>query len=299
MSELGNNLTSDWIKATGVFGRTPQKPPVMFYVEGDEDVPFWKEAVRPYQGKYNIHVTTNKAVNPQKGNGKTVLLTMSGLGPNKIVAVDADFDLIIDGYSTYTSQVRTSPYVVNTTWYSIENVLMQKTKEVPLLESFSNVSGEWFIDYLTGVANGNLTSPIKQFGRILNELSIQRLALQGDFSSIAEHSPTEPLEKRALLKKNLEQMGYRESDFWKLMRGHNLWNTIVRPVEEMRMKKEIDEKAHTLAKTPDNHNREEAMNVLGIHKSVREHLEHDFYTKDLAQAPAPAGTRAKLDQMFP
>lgn len=40
MSELGQNLTSSWVRAAGRFGHTPEKPLVMFYVEGDENVPF-------------------------------------------------------------------------------------------------------------------------------------------------------------------------------------------------------------------------------------------------------------------
>ena len=48
MSELGQNLTSSWVRAAGRFGHTPEKPLVMFYVEGDEDVPFWKEIIKQY-----------------------------------------------------------------------------------------------------------------------------------------------------------------------------------------------------------------------------------------------------------
>lgn len=44
MSELGQNLTSSWVRAAGRFGHTPEKPLVMFYVEGDEDVPFGKKS---------------------------------------------------------------------------------------------------------------------------------------------------------------------------------------------------------------------------------------------------------------
>lgn len=100
MSELSKNVTSKWIKATAVFGHTPSKIPVQMYVEGDDDVMFWKEAVKPYQTKYDIKVVTNKAVNPDEGNGKSKLLSMEGLCKEKVVAVDADFDLIIDNYST-------------------------------------------------------------------------------------------------------------------------------------------------------------------------------------------------------
>lgn len=156
MSELGQNFTSSWVRAAGRFGHTPEKPLVMFYVEGDEDVPFWKEIIKPYLAKYDIQVCTNKAVNPDEGNGKTFLLKMSGLGTNKIVAVDADFDLLIDDYSEYTEMVRNHPYVINTTWYSLENILMQKVNSISSLENFSRVFKGYFVRYLIGVSNKSI-----------------------------------------------------------------------------------------------------------------------------------------------
>ena len=77
MSELGQNLTSSWVRAAGRFGHTPEKPLVMFYVEGDEDVPFWKEIIKPYLAKYDIQVCTNKAVNPDEGNGSLPYVRVS------------------------------------------------------------------------------------------------------------------------------------------------------------------------------------------------------------------------------
>ena len=125
MSELGKNVSGDWIRATAYFGHTPHLVPVLLFVEGDDDVPLWTEAVKPYRSKYDIRVVTNKAVNPTEENGKTKLLTMDGLCSNKLVAVDADYDLLVDNYSDYTNDVRTGQFVVNTTWYSVENILLQ------------------------------------------------------------------------------------------------------------------------------------------------------------------------------
>ena len=176
-------MTSSWVRAAGRFGHTPEKPLVMFYVEGDEDVPFWKEIIKPYLAKYDIQVCTNKAVNPDEGNGKTFLLKMSGLGTNKIVAVDADFDLLIDDYSEYTEMVRNHPYVINTTWYSLENILMQKVNSISLLKNFSRVFKGYFVRYLIGVSNKSI-KPKGGFGEMLQKLNIQKLALEGDFSGI-------------------------------------------------------------------------------------------------------------------
>lgn len=182
MSELGKNVSGDWIRATAFFGHTPQLIPVLLFVEGDDDVPMWTEAVKPYKSKYDIRVVTNKAVNPAEENGKTKLLTMDGLCANKLVAVDADYDLLVDNYSDYTNDVRTGPFVVNTTWYSVENILLQKTDKIPLLESFSSATHDMFTHHIAMIVNGDETNPIKNFGKMLNQLHVQRYAVMGEFN---------------------------------------------------------------------------------------------------------------------
>lgn len=184
MSELGKNVSGDWIRATAFFGHTPQLIPVLLFVEGDDDVPMWTEAVKPYRGKYDIRVVTNKAVNPAEENGKTKLLKMDGLCSNKLVAVDADYDLLVDDYSDYTNDVRTGQFVVNTTWYSVENILLQKTDKIPLLESFSSAAHDMFTHHIAMIVNGSEKNPIKNFGKMLNQLHVQRYAVMGEFNSI-------------------------------------------------------------------------------------------------------------------
>lgn len=298
MSELRNNVTSEWIKATGFFGHTPSRTPVLLFVEGDDDVPLWEEAVKPYQTKYDISVKTNKSVNPGEENGKTKLLTMSGLGVNKVVAVDADYDLLIDGYSSYTDMVRNSPFVVNTTWYSIENILLQKSSQVDMLEKFSNAFAKWFYDFMMSVAEHRIESPTKCFGKLLSQHNVQTCAASNDFTSISNDSSKIPEEKITDLKKYIEGKGYSDSSIWKLMRGHNLWNTIVKPVEEKSLKSKINAEVSQQISHGLNANRNTAMQKMGIHDTVSNHLEHQFYFEDLQKVALPSETRRKLDNLF-
>lgn len=296
MSELKKNVTSSWIKAASRFGHTPQKPIVMFYVEGDDDIPFWEEAVKLYYEKYNIQVRTNKAINPEQGNGKAILMRMEGLGPNKVVAVDADFDLIIDGYSDYTNMVRSAPYVVNTTWYSVENILMQKTQSVSLLEAFSIVFKNLFIDFLKNVKLGVEKQPTIGFGKLLQSKNIQKLANNGDFSSISDDVVKD--RQNDAIKNKLADMGYEEANLWKLMRGHNLWNTIVKPIEEKLLNQKIKEQVETFSIKEKGGARNKVMEQLGITCSVKDYIENSFYNKDLHLIQLPNATRDKLNQIF-
>ena len=298
MSDLSNNVTSDWIRATGFFGHTTYKIPVSLFVEGDNDVPLWEEAVKPYQNKYDIRVTTNKMVNLDEGNGKNVLLSMGGLGPSKIVAVDADFDLLIDNYSANTEMVRSGKYVVNTTWYSLENILLQKTHSIPLLESFSESSIGWFMDYLQKVSEGIYNSPARKFGEILANLNIQKLAASGDLSALKVVYSNEGITNIETIGNRLSEMDCAGRNLWKVMRGHNLWNTIVKPEEERLLNERIKEITDQQVAEGNPFDRIAAMNQLGIYTRVKDFVEVELYNNNLDGISIPAETRSKLDRLF-
>lgn len=308
MSELSKNVTSAWINATAVFGHNPTKISVQMYVEGDDDVMFWKEAVKPYQTKYDIKVVTNKAVNPEQGNGKSTLLSMEGLGKQKVVAVDADFDLIIDDYSTHTDMVRNSPYVVNTTWYSIENILLQKTDYISLVEEFSLAAWDLYAYYLATVEAKEELCPIKHYGKMITDFGVQGCADKQDFSEFERNYRNELKDKiesckeaSEKMKSKLKLLGYRECDIWKVTRGHYLWDTIVKPqiVNDIKNKINRGIKAHRKEGKPlDEELKKRVRDSLGITKEVRDHVDDKFYYDGMNNVNVPVETRSKLDLMF-
>lgn len=305
MSDLSKNVTREWIKATAVFGHTPSKVPVQMYVEGDDDVMFWKEAVKPYQTKYDIKVVTNKAVNPDKGNGKSVLLSMEGLCKEKVVAVDADFDLIVDKYSTYTDMVRNSPFVVNTTWYSVENILLQKTDYISLVEDFSLASCALYTYYLATVIAKEKLHPIRGYGEMITQFGVQKCADQKDFSEFEKTYRKELngaiescKEASAQIEKKLNLLGYKKCDIWKVTRGHYLWDMIVKPqiVNDINNKINLGIQAQLKEGKPKD--KVQVMNSLGITKKVRDHVDDKFYCDGMNNVNVPMETRSKLNSMF-
>lgn len=132
-TDLGSALDSDAIRATSYL-RADLKAPLLVYVEDREDIPFWQVLFSKIEGRYSgIHITILKDMaisgEPEIGDrgqqleatGKDILFKVKGLGANKVIAVDRDYDGIIDNYHTYTNKLRTSPYIITTTYYSIEN----------------------------------------------------------------------------------------------------------------------------------------------------------------------------------
>lgn len=237
-------------------------------------------------------------VNPNEGNGKDILLSMKGLGSSKVVALDADYDLLIDNYSANTEMVRSGKYVINTTWYSLENILMQKTNTISLLESFSELSMGWFMDYLQKVAVGVYNSPARKFGEILANLNIQKLAASGDFSTLKGVYSSDGSNNMKTIENKLSEMNCTGQNLWKVMRGHNLWNSIVKPVEERLLNERI--KKITDQQVADGYpfDRIAAMNQLGIYMSVKDFVEVEFYNNNLDGILIPAETRSKLDSLF-
>ena len=270
------------------------------YVEGDDDVMFWKEAVKPYQTKYDIKVVTNKAVNPDEGNGKSKLLSMEGLCKEKVVAVDADFDLIIDNYSTYTDMVRNSSFVVNTTWHSVENILLQKTDYISLVELFSMASWELYTYYLATVVAKKEPRPIKHYGEMLSQFGVQKCACQKNYTKFETTYKAELnnaiesyKEVSAQIKEKLVQLGYNETNIWKVTRGHYLWDMIVKPQFVAGVVNKINQGIQGNPKSIG-----QVKNSMGITKDVRSYADEWFYNNDMNNINVPTETRAKLNSMF-
>lgn len=305
MSDLSKNVTSEWIKATAAFGHTPLRVPIQMYVEGDDDVMFWREAVKPYQTKYDIKVVTNKAVNPDEGNGKSMLLSMERLCKEKVVAVDADFDLMVDEYSTYTDMVRNSPFVVNTTWFSVENILLQKTDYISLVEQFSLASWDLYAYYLATVVSKEELRPIKHYGEMISHFGVQKCANKNNYTEFEtayrkELNNTIESHKEASsqIKERLALFGYDQSNIWKVTRGHYLWDMIVKPqiVNDINKKiylgiQEQREKGVVVDKV-------QVMKDRGITQNVKDYVDYNFYYGEMDNVIVPAETRSKLDAMF-
>lgn len=100
-------LTSKEIEDSRYFIKGAQKPELLVLVEDEEDVPFWDKMFGCVNDKYyRIHIHSlqtaplqaNKDGNPLKGTGKENLMNVNPktLGKSKMIAVDADYDLLID-----------------------------------------------------------------------------------------------------------------------------------------------------------------------------------------------------------
>lgn len=109
---------------------------LLVLVEGTDDISFWSKLFSSIASHYKaITISPLKSLPEHMrqvnndgieltASGKEALMQIEGLGTSKVVAVDADYDLVIDNYHKYTQRLRTDPFVIHTEYYSIENHLL-------------------------------------------------------------------------------------------------------------------------------------------------------------------------------
>lgn len=143
--------SADYNVLSGVFFE--DKSPLLVLVEDQEDKTFWSKLFSCISDKYErIDVwplqeasahemrQTDATGNPLTATGKDALMKVDGLCKTKVIAIDADLDLLTD-YHNYSSRVRTDKHVIHTEYYSIENHLLT-ILTVPSLSIFcSNHNG--------------------------------------------------------------------------------------------------------------------------------------------------------------
>ena len=151
--DLKEYITKDYIYNTKFFREQNTLIPVKVLVEGEDDIEFWKKVLSKYN-KYNFSIATNKVID-SKGtttvhNGKDALMKWtSQLCENFIICVDADYDLVIDNYHSYTNILRDNKYIINTAYYSIENVLCHPDNLSKIEKELTTIDSSFnYLDFL-------------------------------------------------------------------------------------------------------------------------------------------------------
>ena len=330
MGGLSDYLTSEYISRLRYYTHDRTVDIVMVYVEGNEDVCFWRSALLRFgnTNKYEFRVVTNKmSIGDDAPNGKVCLLKMSNVGKNKVICVDADWDLLVDGYSDYTETVRNSKFVINTTYYSIENILLSPEfhaslmrklgltemcdKYKKLLEWVSGVCEELFVLMLSYAEEGshNRSFWFDDFGQYINGVSVRDL---GDINKTDYYISTWKEKNSVLISHQVDLMqkirifldaeGYISKDLWKLIRGHNLYASFIKPwIKEQyklcnKQKIENYKKEHGF----------EGLEVfcrslaasLGEYKSVNDAIDANFYENFPDPIWLPKETKIKILHLF-
>lgn len=187
-TSLAQGITSAYIGAANMLRPSGTLSEVYVYVEGLDDVAFWNRCLHPYFARFSFKITQLKKSEGVVAEGKRALLEaigISSLGPNKLVAIDSDYDWIIEGYRTsptspsYSYDIRTNPYILHTYLYAIENykchpacvqeMVVKLTNSMPNFDIeryfglFSSALSELFLIHLVSADLCDGTYPLKKF----------------------------------------------------------------------------------------------------------------------------------------
>lgn len=275
-TSLVQGASSAYINAQNALRSKRALPEVYVYVEGLDDVSFWKECLRPFSTKYSFKVTQLRKPDGSIAEGKRHLIESIGiksLGPNKYLAVDSDYDWIIDDYQPSSTTesiskiIRDNPYVLHTFLYSIENYkchplciagMMDKiagtSSEEEMLRFFSSFSlamADLFLIHLVSIdfCDGKYT--LKDFKKDVDELTFEKNSMELDRKSSSYIGQRELAMQDYIQQKLLDIEGYRqklrgwgfdESKYFLLMQGHIVKNILVKkhiPGKILEVRKEI------------------------------------------------------------
>lgn len=331
MADLRDYLNSEYIQRLKSFAQDRTRNYVSVYVEGEDDIAFWAHALNQYgnQAKFQFTVTTNKkaVLGGRSTNGKVELLKMENLGPNKIVCVDADFDLLIDDYSAYTQKIRQNIYVVHTTYYSIENILFCEEFYTSLSQRLKMADSivvyqeqlKWIsltcLDIfllLLSYSKENSANRIfwfKDFANCLDEICTNDIGDYSKSQSYKEnwsHKYTSLFSARnveiSTIHVGLNSAGYTDEQFYMLMRGHDLYNSIIKPWFEKKINQTINEKIRVFKESHQNTEikdyKDNLFKEFGTHKGLKEAIDFHFYNNKPIPLTLPNQTVTKISTLF-
>lgn len=334
MSGLTDYLTSDFIGHLKYFALDRTRDIVKVYVEGESDICFWESALNALgdSSKYRFDVVTykldNKSLEFDAPNGKYALVKMHEiLGKNRIVCVDADWDLLIDGYSIYSDVLRHNKYIINTTYYSLENVLLspefhaslmhklnmeeERTEYINLLNWISRLCKNIFFLMLTYVQKDSHGRVFwfNEFSKCINGICVNDLGREDRISHymckwnvLLGSNFSEQKELIEQKQKILTDKGYAVEDLWKFMRGHNLYASVVRPWIKRKVTCDIERKLTNYRKKNGNEDIKEYRKglyaALGDFKSVEEAIDFSFYRNFSDPVWLPDEMRCKIISLY-
>lgn len=253
---LENYLTSDYIAAANRLKGGRQR--IVAYVESYDDVAFWSQILRQRETEkryFEVMLPSRSSLS----KGKKIALS-NRLGPHMIACVDADYDWLLQGATPCSQMLCTSPYVLHTYAYAIENLqcyakglheicvkaTLNDTHVFPFadfLEEYSTIVWPLFVwniwaytgtDYrqfplselsrIASIDHIDIKSPHRALENLRRRVARRLTSLQETFG-INE-------EERAATEERLLSLGLTPSTTYLYMRGHDLVDGLILPLLE-------------------------------------------------------------------
>lgn len=261
-TSLNNYGTSGYLNAMSYMRHGGQKPIVRIYVEGWGDISFWSEIVLHSSDRYNFQVEIYRDPDGRYHDGKKRLLRdvpLQSLGSNLMIAVDADYDWIIEDYSPWSDmpskskEIRNNPHILHTYLYSIENFkctpeaikgYITKTTCttcnldcIRYIETYSEALSNLFLIHLVSMDKNDCVYPLKDFKTDVNQVRIDLETYEVTSSSQAyiarrlhnlQNYKAQFATEIRNFKMKLQRLGFQKRNYYLLFQGHCVAETMVK-----------------------------------------------------------------------
>lgn len=121
--KLNKYVNSQYIGAAQALRGKSKRRRIVVYVESYDDIFFWRSLLGELETDHAYFEVMLPSRNKLQKGKKSALLSalQSGLGPNMIACVDADYDYLLQGGTAASRLMMSSPYIFHTYVYAIEN----------------------------------------------------------------------------------------------------------------------------------------------------------------------------------
>lgn len=142
-SDISSGGSSEFLAARKFFRAncSNAKEEIEVFVEDEIDSIFWRSFFTKVEPDKSFKFKVLKYTNNELCGKDSLIkfIRLNSLGRNKLIAIDSDYDYIIDNYHTYSQELKECKYVIHTNnTYSIENykIIPSILKEAIYLTSF-------------------------------------------------------------------------------------------------------------------------------------------------------------------
>ena len=255
--KLTDNVNSLYIGAANSLRPKTARKRIVAYVESYDDVSFWSHLLSRYNtDRYYFQVMLPSKTSLAKGKKVAMMNELGqGLGCNMIACVDSDYDYLLQGVTSTSRRIISSPYVLHTYAYAIENyqcyaeslhgVCVQSTLNDRLVVDFteffklySQVIYPLFLWNVWFYRKRELSVfSMQDFCRVvrLDPVSVShpedaleqlRIRVEKKYAWLSRRYPHAIVELEAM-KAEMEHLGVRPDNAYLFIQGHHLKENVV------------------------------------------------------------------------
>ncbi|MCQ2237604.1 MAG: DUF4435 domain-containing protein [Bacteroidales bacterium] len=267
MATLIEALTPRYSQQASVLTGNPNR--VTVEVEDNIDAEFWGDILREQCPEKDFHFNPYQTILKDKGyveaTGKSRIIKMAdSLNSYHIGCVDSDYDWLFSDTLEYGKTICSTPYLLQTYTYSIENLMCNPETLSTLVQYSCQEDTEYdFVSYFESLSA--IIYPLLIWSLYLKEQGSQDFT-PGDWSEILLHDSSDLDAMTIIVSKKIKEleenhadetdmvnalegkmqgnMNVNESTAYQYVQGHALFNhvhrAVLKPIVESLSKKHID-----------------------------------------------------------